>query len=173
MNNRHSSSPVDFRTARSTRGPWPWLLGAGPALVVVASLATGWIALTRGDHVVADDYYKIGLSINRRLAAVAAPLPTPGATLTVGAAGDVHVRLSDSTPLPAELRLTVSRPGEARANRPLMLVRNAGDEFVGVLRDVSGGLRIVTLESEAWALPVTVVDHWPATLTLHAAAAPS
>src|SRR4051812_6221802 len=172
MKNRHSSFPVDARSDGSTRGPWPWLLGAGPALVVVASLATGWIALTRGDPVVADDYYKIGLSINRRLAAVPAPLPVPGATLTVGAAGDVHVRLSDSTPLPAKLRLTISRPGEAPAS-PLLLARDGGDEFVGLLGDVSGGRRIVTLASEAWKLPVTVVDHWPATLTLRAAASPS
>jgi uncharacterized protein len=173
MNNRHSSFPVDGTPRASARGPWPWLLGAGPALVVVASLATGWIALTRGDRVVADDYYKVGLSINRRLGAMPAPLPVPGATLTVGAAGDVHVRLSDSTPLPAQLRLTVSRPGDARASRPLMLARAADDEFVGVLRDVSNGRRIVTLASEAWTLPVTVVDHWPATLTLRAAASPS
>ena len=173
MNNRHSSFRADCTSKRSIRGPWPWLLGVGPALVVVASLATGWIALTRGDPVVADDYYKIGLSINRRLAAIPASLPVPGATLTIGAAGEVRVRLSDSTPLPAELRLTVRRPGQADASRPLMLAREGGDEFVGVLRDVPDGRRIVTLASDAWILPVTTVDHWPATITLRGAPSPS
>ena len=49
------------------RQRWPWLLMAGPALVVVASLYSGWLAVTSDDGVVADDYYKRGLSINRRL----------------------------------------------------------------------------------------------------------
>lgn len=40
--------------------PWPWLLAAGPALVVVAGFITLYIAITRGDSVVKDDYYKDG-----------------------------------------------------------------------------------------------------------------
>jgi len=168
MNNRRSSSPVSRGAEASSRCLWPWLLGGGPAVVVIASLATGWIALTRGDRVIAEDYYKIGLSINRRLAAVPAPLPMPGATLTIGSGGDVRVRLSASTPRPATMHLLVSRPGAERSTKPLMLTPEADDEFVGLLPDVSSGRRIVTLESEAWRLPVTVVDHWPATITLGA-----
>ena len=49
------------------REPWPWLLMAGPALVVVAGLTTAWIAVTHEDGLVADDYYKRGLAINQEL----------------------------------------------------------------------------------------------------------
>ncbi|MCP2040260.1 hypothetical protein L1281_000842 [Neisseria sp. HSC-16F19] len=40
--------------------PWPWLLAAGPVIVVIAGFITLYIAITRGDSVVKDDYYKDG-----------------------------------------------------------------------------------------------------------------
>ena len=49
------------------REPWPWLLMAGPAAVLVAGAATTWIAFASADGLVADDYYKQGLAINKRL----------------------------------------------------------------------------------------------------------
>ena len=49
------------------REPWPWLLMAGPAIVVVAGIATAVLAVTSFDGMVADDYYKRGLGINRVL----------------------------------------------------------------------------------------------------------
>jgi hypothetical protein len=50
------------------REPWPWLLMAGPAIVVVAGVATAVLAVTSFDGMVADDYYKQGLAINRTIA---------------------------------------------------------------------------------------------------------
>jgi hypothetical protein len=50
------------------REPWPWLLMAGPAAVLVAGAATIWIAFASADGLVAEDYYKQGLAINRVLA---------------------------------------------------------------------------------------------------------
>ena len=44
-----------------------WLLLSGPALVVVAGLATAWIAIRGQDPVVDDNYYQNGLNINQRL----------------------------------------------------------------------------------------------------------
>lgn len=46
-----------------------WLVIAGPALVAVACVATAWIALRNPDPVVAADYYKRGIEINKTLAA--------------------------------------------------------------------------------------------------------
>jgi hypothetical protein len=45
-----------------------WLLISGPAVVVVAGLATAWIALSRPDPVVEADYYRRGIEINKTLA---------------------------------------------------------------------------------------------------------
>ena len=50
------------------REPWPWLLMSGPAAVLVAGAATAWIAFASADGLVAEDYYKQGMGINRRLA---------------------------------------------------------------------------------------------------------
>jgi hypothetical protein len=47
---------------------WPWLLISGPAAVLVAGAATMWVAFASADGLVADDYYKQGLAINKRLA---------------------------------------------------------------------------------------------------------
>jgi hypothetical protein len=48
-----------------------WLLISGPAVVVVAGIATAWIALARPDPVVESDYYRRGIEINKTLAAAA------------------------------------------------------------------------------------------------------
>lgn len=50
------------------REPWPWLLMSGPAAVLVAGAATTWIAFVSADGLVAEDYYRQGLGINKRLA---------------------------------------------------------------------------------------------------------
>ena len=44
-----------------------WLVLAGPALVVVASCVTFYIAATRVDPVVSEDYYRQGIEINKTL----------------------------------------------------------------------------------------------------------
>jgi len=49
------------------RHRWPWLLMAGPAVVVVAGVFTAWLAISRADALVADDYYKQGKAINKDL----------------------------------------------------------------------------------------------------------
>lgn len=50
------------------REPWPWLLMAGPAAVLVAGGFTIWIAFSTSDGLVAQDYYKQGLAVNKVLA---------------------------------------------------------------------------------------------------------
>jgi hypothetical protein len=50
------------------REPWPWLIMSGPALVLVAGAITTWIAFASADGLVAEDYYKQGLAINKVLA---------------------------------------------------------------------------------------------------------
>ncbi|TSA12588.1 MAG: hypothetical protein D4R74_11075 [Betaproteobacteria bacterium] len=49
------------------REPWPWILMAGPAVVVVAGLFTAWLAVSSDDGLVVDDYYKQGMAINQTL----------------------------------------------------------------------------------------------------------
>jgi hypothetical protein len=50
------------------REPWPWLLMSGPIAVILAGAATIWVAVASADGLVAEDYYKQGLAINKVLA---------------------------------------------------------------------------------------------------------
>ena len=45
-----------------------WMVIAGPALVVIAGLTTVWLAVRTPDPVVAEDYYRRGVQINKTLA---------------------------------------------------------------------------------------------------------
>jgi len=45
--------------------PWPWIVMSLPAVAVVASLSAAWIAFKGADPLVAEDYYKEGLAINK------------------------------------------------------------------------------------------------------------
>ena len=47
------------------RQRWPWILMAGPAVVIVAGFVTAFLAVTSWDGLVADDYYKEGLGVNQ------------------------------------------------------------------------------------------------------------
>jgi uncharacterized protein len=52
-----------------------WMVIAGPAAVVLAGIATVVIAVRTPDPVVAPDYYRRGIEINRTLAGERAHLP--------------------------------------------------------------------------------------------------
>lgn len=45
-----------------------WMVIAGPASVVLASIATVWITLANPETLVAEDYYRRGMQINKTLA---------------------------------------------------------------------------------------------------------
>lgn len=44
-----------------------WLVVGGPLVVVVASFITLYLAITRPDPVLSEDYYQEGIKINERL----------------------------------------------------------------------------------------------------------
>ena len=49
------------------RNGYVWLLLAGPAMVIVAGAVTVWVTLRNPDPLVADDYYRRGIEINKTL----------------------------------------------------------------------------------------------------------
>jgi hypothetical protein len=161
MRHRRSSSRTDR---------FPWLLAAGPAIVVVASLVTFAIAATHDDAVVARNYYKLGLTINRTLAAAPARAAHGEATVTIAADGHVHVHLEGMAP--ASLAIAVHAPSQHGAV-PVALQPAGAGEWTAGLRRVIPGRNIVTLVAEGWQLPVTLVERLPATVRLRAWSAPS
>ena len=58
--------------ATEPKAPWwkfghVWMVFAGPAVVVVASFITLYLAVSRPDPVVSEDYYRQGVEINKTL----------------------------------------------------------------------------------------------------------
>ena len=156
------SPASSFRAKRTSqawyREPWPWLLMAGPLIVVVACIGTTWLAFKSNDGLVATDYYKQGLMINRKVPrADADPTRGIGATIAVTPAGEVRARIEGLADTPDEVRLRLKRPsagdGETVLLRPV-----ADGDYVGSLSMHSAGRWVVTLESRTWRLPTTVTD---------------
>ncbi len=140
---------------------WPWLLIAGPATVVVAALATAWIAAATDDGVIADDYYKRGLMINKELDRTArAEAMRLGAVLRVASVGAVRVELSgiESTAAPAAVKLTLAHPTRAGRDRVLTLTRSADGAYTGTLGVPVHGRWHVTVETAAWRLSSATAD---------------
>jgi hypothetical protein len=174
MKNRVSSSPAEVRASSWYRQRWPWLLIAGPLVVVVASLASAWIAVRSDDGLVAEDYYKQGLLINQKLARMAHPIErAPDATISVEADGVVRVRLQSPSAAPSRLQLTLARPGELHGNHVVQLALSNGRDWTGAMPELAPGRWLVTLESDAWRLPVTTVIGPFHAITLDAAASRS
>jgi len=119
------------------REPWPWLLMAGPAIVVVAGFITLYYAITSFDGLVADDYYKRGLTVNQDLSrrdraaalGINATLihDAPNRRVTVAFAGtpdspaSITLRLTHPTRAGSDQRLTLNRVAPRRYEGPLLL----------------------------------------------------
>lgn len=68
-----SSTPVTPTTSRAWwREPMMWLVVGGPLAVIVAGIATITMAVRHPDPLVAEDYYRRGVEINKTLAEQAA-----------------------------------------------------------------------------------------------------
>ncbi len=106
------------------REPWPWILMSGPAAVVVAGVITTIIAIRTSDGLVAEDYYKQGLSVNRLLAREKrAEAIGASATAQFSPARDgVQVMLQSDSPPPTALRLVLVHPSRASGDRSVELL---------------------------------------------------
>jgi hypothetical protein len=142
------------------REPWPWLLMAGPAAVVVAGVITAWIAVATNDGVVADDYYRRGLAINQTLArdAVAASHGYRASVQVSTVNGAVTTTLTGAR-RDGPLILHLAHPGRPALDRVVTLAQKADGAYAGELPALSPGQWGVTLEDPArsWRLAGRVV----------------
>lgn len=125
------------------REPWPWIVIAGPAAVVVAGAVTIWLAVTNADGLVTENYYKRGLAINKVIAREAAARRLGLVAHLEPSAGRLQLRLA----------------GAAAAGRPPALfvhfahaTRAGYDMRIRLVPGVDGRY--------AGALPVLPSGHW-------------
>jgi len=132
------------------REPWPWILMAGPAAVVVAGFVTAWLAVRSDDGLVIDDYYKQGLAINQTLG-------RSDAAERLGMQAEIHlvdgrVRVLLGAAVRGELTLQLAHPTRAGMDQRLKLAMVRPGVYEGPLQPLPGGRWHVVLEQSAWRL---------------------
>jgi hypothetical protein len=139
------------------REPWPWLLMSGPAAVVVAGIATLVIACAPATGLVADDYYKQGLGIDRVIAREErARALGVAASIAFNEERDrVRVTLASSEASPPALRLTLVHPTRSGEDQALALSPLAPGLYEGAMRPPRAGAWTLQLEDGAssWRYP--------------------
>lgn len=138
------------------REPWPWIVMAGPAIVIVAGCVTAWIAWSGADGLVSDDYYKQGLAINRVLARTeSAAARGLGGELSVAPSGDLRVRLvqrNETVPLPNTVRVRLVHPTRASEDRVVEAVRGASGDYTARVGMPAGLQWQVVVDTPEWRL---------------------
>jgi hypothetical protein len=119
------------------REPWPWLLMSGPAAVIVAGVATAWIAVAGADGLVADDYYKRGLGINMVLRREQAAAARGIAAEVERGRGELRVRLRGTAP--PVLFVSLVHATRAGFDQRLRLERGADGAYRAALPALAAG----------------------------------
>jgi hypothetical protein len=143
------------------REPWPWILAAGPFIVVIAAFYTAWLAVKSNDGLVTEDYYRKGLSANQTIAR-SEQATKMGLVAGVRITSDtLSVRLQAKDRdfvMPPTLALTISHPTRAGLDQARVLLRN-GELYSGDVRLPAAGHWLVLLEDErkTWRLMGNVI----------------
>jgi hypothetical protein len=136
--------------------PWPWILMAGPGIVIVAGVITTWLAVVSFDGLVSDDYYKQGMTLNQRLQrdhqAEALGLHADvmrsekNLRLLIGAKGDVK--------LPEVVTVKLAHPTQAGQDQMVKMTSEGQGFFSGQMATGIAGRWIVSIEDPSgdWRL---------------------
>jgi hypothetical protein len=135
---------------------WPWILMAGPGIVIIAGAITLWLAVISNDGLVTDDYYKQGLAVNQQLHRdrLASNL---GLRADVMRAGD-NVRLllgaEGDAKLPQAITLKLAHPTRAGQDQAIQMVLEGQGFYSGKLAAEVSGRWLVSIEDPAgqWRL---------------------
>jgi uncharacterized protein len=146
------------------REPWPWILMSGPAIVVVAGVITVVLALRTQDGLVADDYYKQGMAVNKSMQRDRVAHERGyawRAEVKAGANGGLALQLEEvgATLHTDALQLSLSHATRSNKDQMLTLRRDRQGRFAAPLSNLDEGKWYVTLEdaSKAWRLTGEVI----------------
>lgn len=121
---------------------------AGPGIVVVASFITAYLAVKSDDGLVADDYYKQGLAINRTLNRESQARSLGISAKATFSSDRVVIDLKSSVDLPSGIRLTLAHPTRAGMDQSVLL-HGIGGRYQGALADLVAGHWLVVIADEA------------------------
>lgn len=156
MNAADANRRGDAKSLPWYREPWPWLLMAGPAVVVIAGIATAVIAFSGADGLVADDYYKQGLGINREIARdqAARDLRIEGHVALLP--GLARVTLKAEARLPDRVTLRLVHPTRASLDRTVHPARVGDGLWEAPLDSLPAGRWRAIVETSQWRVAALV-----------------
>lgn len=135
---------------------WPWILMAGPAIVIVAGIVTVWLAVISNDGLVSDDYYKEGLAVNQQLKRDqgASQLGLTADLMRSGLKLRLLIQREAGGDLPEAVTLKLTHPTQAGRDQKVAMASLGQGFYSGELSADIGGRWIVALEDPAgqWRL---------------------
>jgi hypothetical protein len=125
---------------------------SGPAAVLVAGAATIWIAFASADGLVAEDYYRQGLAINKRLAREQAARDLGISAELRLERSAVAVELKGAAP--SEIFVHLAHATRAGHDVRLRLVRSASGTYQAALPELPAGRWRTAIEDPrgAWRI---------------------
>lgn len=145
------------------REPYVWLLAAIPLCAVAAGAVILWFALSSEDGLVADDYYKRGLEINRTLARDEAAMKyaLSSELRFITDTGQVYAELfgDQNFSYPPALKLGLHHATRSGSDQDITLERISDRGFSGAMPKLTPGRWYVSLAAGEWRL--TGVLRWP------------
>lgn len=143
---------------------WPWLLMLGPVIVIVAGSWTTWIAFSREDAMVVDDYYKQGKAINQDLGRdqVATALGMSFHASYDAASGKFHGTLMRrDVPAAERLRIRLVHATQPEKDLQLTSQSDARGEFSAALPMLEATRWQILVESEKGGWRLNGNWKWP------------
>jgi hypothetical protein len=135
---------------------WPWILMAGPGIVVVAGFITLWLAVVSNDGLVTDDYYKQGLAVNQSLQRdhKAGSLGLQGDVMRSGDNLRLLLSAEGDVSLPSEIILKLAHPTRAGQDQMVKMTSEGQGFYSGKLAAEVSGRWLVSIEDPAaqWRL---------------------
>jgi len=157
-----------YTTQKNTKDIWykePWMLlvVGGPLIVVIAAIITGVIAWKGEDKIIAKDYYKHGLNINKDINrdAKASEYKLQAKAQLDADTGKISLQLEGNTALPSSILLSTSitsRTSIYEQIQKVILSQVQPGMYVGTLKmpsaadSVSLALWHVQIEAADWRL---------------------
>jgi len=142
------------------REPYVWLVISIPITAVIAGTVTAWLAVRSDDGLVADDYYRQGLEINKTLARDQA---AGSYALEAQVAFDqekklLHVTLrgNDQFHVPETITLTFLHPTRGGLDRRVMLRRVSGAIYEAALPELPAHHWYLQIEADDWRIMQTL-----------------
>ena len=148
---------------------WPWLLMLGPVTVILAGAYTSWLAFSRQDAMVVDDYYRLGKAINQDLRRdrAATALGLSFNSRYDAAAGRLSGKiLSFGVPIPGKITIRLAHATQPEKDLKLDAQTDRRGEFSIDLPMLERARWQVSVESEGRDWRLNGVWKWPAQETI-------